>query len=113
MRLDNILFRVGFAKTISAARQLISHRHVLVNNSKVNIPSYNCQFQDHIRIDLKLGSNNWEQKLLNKQKKKRLIPSHLNVNEQELEVTILNNFQYQEVGLDLNELLIVEYYSRS
>ena len=113
MRLDNILFRAGFAKTILAARQLISHGHVLVNNSKVNIPSYNCQSQDYIRINLKLGSNNWEKELLNKQKSKRLIPSHLNVNVQELEVTILNDFQYQEVGLDLNELLIVEYYSRS
>ena len=48
MRLDNILFRGGFAPTVSSARQLITHGHILVNDHKINIPSYNCQLNDKI-----------------------------------------------------------------
>lgn len=113
MRLDNILFRVGFAPTIPAARQLINHGHILVNNSKINIPSYSCQFEDQILINKKSGSSNWLENILNRKEGKDLIPSHLKVNQEELKIDILNNFQYSEVGLSLNELLIVEYYSRS
>ena len=113
MRLDNILFRVGFAPTIPAARQLINHGHVSVNGHKVNIPSYNCQYQDHIMINKKKESSHWITQFLNEEKETNLIPSHLIVNKNELQITVLNNFQYQEVGLSLNELLIIEYYSRS
>lgn len=113
MRLDNILFRVGFAPTISAARQLISHGHILINNSKINIPSYSCQLNDQILIRKKTGSSNWLKNLLRKVGNKNLIPSHLKVNPEELKVDILDNIQYSEVGLNLNELLIIEYYSRS
>lgn len=113
MRLDNILFRVGFAPTISAARQLINHGHILVNNSKINIPSYNCQLEDHILITKKKGSHNWLNDFLNKNVTKDSIPSNLEVNNEELTIDILNSFQYSEVGLSLNELLIIEYYSRS
>ena len=113
MRLDNIIFRSGFAPTIAAARQLISHGHILVNNHKVNIPSYNCQSKDQILPSKKKESNNLIKKSLNQEEKLSSIPSHLNVNQQELEITVLNNFQYNEVGLSLNELLIIEYYSRS
>ena len=113
MRLDNILFRVGVAATIPSARQLISHGHILVNNNKVNIPSYNCQSQDQIKLDKNIRSNDWIKKLLIKKKREHLIPSHLNVNKKKLEIMVLDNFQYKEVGLHLNELLIIEYYSRS
>lgn len=113
MRLDNILFRVGFAPTIPAARQLINHGHILVNNSKINIPSYNCQFEDQISIRKKTLSQNRLEKFFLKNTTQVSIPSHLKVNHEELKIDILNGFQYSEVGLSLNELLIVEYYSRS
>lgn len=110
MRLDNIIFRVGLAPTIPAARQMINHGHILVNNNKINIPSYQCQLND--RISIKKA-----EKYFDKKDTKDLglgsIPSHLNFNIKENNITILNNFQYEEVGLDLNELLIVEYYSRN
>lgn len=113
MRLDNILFRVGFAPTIPAARQAVSHGYILVNNHKVNIPSYHCQVQDQIVINKKAESNYLIKDFFNKSKERSLIPSHLKVNPQEFEITVLNHFNYDEVGLDLNELLIIEYYSRS
>lgn len=113
MRLDNILFRVGFAPTIPAARQLINHGHILVNNSKINIPSYNCQFEDQISIRKKIMSKNWLDNFLTKKMTQVATPSHLKVNHEEFKIDVLNNFQYSEVGLSLNELLIVEYYSRS
>lgn len=111
MRLDNILFRVGFAPTIPAARQLISHGHILVNNSKINIPSYSCQFKDQITMNQKSADR--QELALKKEQNIDSIPSHLKVTREDLKIDILDNFKYTEVGLSLNELLIIEYYSRS
>lgn len=113
MRLDNIIFRVGLAPTIPAARQMINHGHILVNNNKMNIPSYQCQLNDKISIKEVKKTSNWIKRLDDKSLEVGSIPSHLNFNSEENKITILNNFQHEEVGLDLNELLIVEYYARS
>lgn len=113
MRLDNIIFRIGLAPTIPAARQIISHGHILVNNSKMNIPSYQCQPDDKISIK-KIDKNyGWIKKINPKNLGKISYPSHLNFDIKKNNITILKNVQYEEIGLDLNELLIVEYYSRS
>nr|UXE31156.1 ribosomal protein S4 [Ostreobium quekettii] len=113
MRLDNIIFRVGLAPTIPASRQMINHGHILVNSNKMNIPSYQCKLNDKISINQANKNVNWITKLGEKELGIGSIPSHLEVNTKENQVTILNNFKYDEVGLDLNELLIIEYYSRS
>jgi small subunit ribosomal protein S4 len=113
MRLDNVIFRVGLAPTIPAARQIINHGHILVNNNKMNIPSYQCQLNDEISIKKIEKTSSLIKKLDDKSLGVSSIPSHLNFNSKENNITILNNFQHEEVGLDLNELLIVEYYSRS
>ena len=110
MRLDNILFRAGLANSIPSARQMINHGHILVNNQKMNIPSYQCQLQDKISIN---ASSPWKQLLTNKDLTLGTIPSHLYLKGNNHQVTILDKFRYEEVGLKLNELLIVEYYSRS
>lgn len=106
MRLDNILFRCGLSPTIPAARQMITHGHILVNEKKMNIPSYCCKLHDQISFSKK-GLN------MVRIKSNAIIPSYLGLNENEARITILNNFQYEEIGLTLNELLIVEYYSRN
>ena len=113
MRLDNTIFRVGLAPTIPAARQIINHGHILVNNNKMNIPSYQCQPNDKISINKIDKNSNWIKKLENKNLKLNLIPSHLNFEIESNNITISNSIKYEEAGLDLNELLIVEYYSRS
>ena len=55
MRLDTIIFRLGFAPTIPAARQFVNHDHILVNNKKINIPSFQCQPNDIITVQNKKG----------------------------------------------------------
>ena len=57
-RLDNIIFRLGFAPTIPAARQLVTHKHFLVNGKSLNIPSYECQFNDTITVQKPFGLYN-------------------------------------------------------
>nr|YP_009108845.1 ribosomal protein S4 [Pentalinon luteum]AIW05691.1 ribosomal protein S4 [Pentalinon luteum]WEV91089.1 ribosomal protein S4 [Pentalinon luteum] len=111
MRLDNILFRLGMASTIPAARQLVNHRHILVNGHIVDIPSYRCKPRDIITVKDEQKSKALIQKSLDSSPHQEL-PSHL----------ILQPFQYkglvnqiidsQWVGLKINELLVVEYYSR-
>lgn len=110
MRLDNILFRARFAPTIPAARQLISHGHVLVNKKKINIPSYDCQVQDQITI---LNNNISQNSFVTENIDNFQIPSYLNINKSSTEINILNTFRSEDIGLVVNELLIVEYYSRS
>nr|AWI71743.1 ribosomal protein S4 [Strempeliopsis strempelioides] len=111
MRLDNILFRLGMASTIPAARQLVNHRHILVNGRIVDIPSYRCKPRDIITAKDEQKSRALIQKSLDSSPHEEL-PSHL----------ILQPFQYKGlvnqiidskwVGLKINELLVVEYYSR-
>lgn len=113
MRLDNTIFRVGLAPTIPAARQIINHGHILVNNNKMNIPSYQCQINDKISINKIDKNSNWIKALNDKALRLKSIPSHLDLDIKSNNVTIVNCFQYEEAGLNLNELLIVEYYSRS
>nr|YP_010974693.1 ribosomal protein S4 [Korthalsella rubra]WNR57269.1 ribosomal protein S4 [Korthalsella rubra] len=111
MRLDNILFRLGMTSTISGARQLINHRHILVNERIVDRPSYRCKPQEIITA--------------RNQKSKALIQNHVDSSSYHEELPkhlTLQPFQYkgfvnqiidsQWVGLQINELLVVEYYSR-
>lgn len=103
MRLDNIVFRLGLAPTIPAARQLIRHGHILVNNKKETIPSFQSVPQDVIRIN---------GKKISVSENKRLIPSFLNWNEENFFGVVNSKADRESVGLNLNELFIVEYYSR-
>lgn len=111
MRLDNILFRLGFAPTIASARQAIRHGHILVNQKKATIPSSQCQPQDSIQISPKTRSqlvlNSWLER-----RDKWAIPPHLQV-DLETKIGVVNRIVDRPwVGLKLNELLIVEFYSR-
>lgn len=111
MRLDNVVFRLGLAPTIPAARQLINHGHILVNTKKVNISSYQCISNDVIAVTQKKQSrfliNNFLQ--MNNQS---IIPPHLSFNKENLVGIVNNKVARQSVNLNLNELLIIEYYSR-
>lgn len=111
MRFDNIVFRLGLAPTIASARQLISHGHFLVNSKKVNIPSYRCKPSDIVSIANKKQSKTIISNFL-EQNTGRTIPPHLSLNTENLSGTINSIVNREYVGLDLNELLVVEYYSR-
>lgn len=111
MRLDNTIYRLGMAPSILAARQLISHGHILVNKQKVNIASYSCKIKDIISVKNKECSKKLVNKLIEKCETK--IPDHLNFNKENL-IGIVNGLINRDwVGLEINELLVVEYYSRN
>nr|QDE53569.1 30S ribosomal protein S4 [Micractinium sp. LBA 32] len=109
MRLDNIVFRLGFAPTIAAARQLISHGHVVINNHRVTIPSYLCKLNDTISVAAK--SQKFVKTIVERSSSQNPAP-HLDVNLEKLSAVVVDNVPRTAVGLQINELLVVEYYSR-
>ena len=111
MRLDNIVFRFGITNTIAASRQLISHGHILVNNKKLTIPSYQCEIKDIISVSTNKNSRNL-MTMFFENSDLHNVPNHLSFDKQNLTGQINDIVSRQSVNLDLNELLIVEYYSR-
>lgn len=111
MRLDTICFSLGFAPTIGAARQLVNHGHITVNNKVVDIPSFQCQINDIIGVKLKSTSKNLVE---NNLKTINFIdpPTHLALDKVKFEGTIKNYCDRSDLLLELNELLVIEYYSR-
>ena len=108
MRLDNIIYRLGFAPTVLAARQMVSHGHILVNNIRVTIPSYPCQPKDVISVRNKPQSK----KLVNNSLTNNRIPTHLSFNKENLTAVIQQIASRDSLAFELNELLVVEFYSR-
>ena len=106
MRLDNICYRLGFAKTIPQARQLVNHGQFLVNNSLINIPSYQCQLGDLISVN--------DPHLIEKLPPiiKKNTPSHLEFDRFKFQATLIDYCDRSEIGLEINELLVIEYYSQ-
>ena len=111
MRLDTICFSLGFAPTIASARQLVNHGHITVNNKVVSIPSFQCQINDIIGIKPKTTSKNI---IENNLKIGNFIepPTHLTFDKSKLEGLVKNYCDRSELLLELNELLVIEYYSR-
>lgn len=111
MRLDNILFRLGMASTIPQARQLVNHRHVLVNGHIVDIPSYRCKAQDIITAKDEQKSRTLIQNSLESAPREEL-PTHLTLHPFQYKGLVNQIIDSKWVGLKINELLVVEYYSR-
>nr|YP_009254396.1 ribosomal protein S4 [Verdigellas peltata]CZF96649.1 ribosomal protein S4 [Verdigellas peltata] len=112
MRLDTIVFRFGFAKTLPFARQIVTHGHILVNNKKITIPSYQCKLNDKITILKKNSSYKVVEQNL-KITNLNSLPGHLNLDRQNLSGTIENFIDRNEILLQINELLVIEYYSKN
>ena len=111
MRLDTICFSLGYAPTIAAARQLINHGHIVINDKVIDIPSFQCQPSDIIGIKPKSPAK----KIIENNLKTINFtspPSHLTFDKEKLEGLVKNYCVRSEILLDLNELLVVEYYSR-
>nr|YP_010200982.1 ribosomal protein S4 [Skeletonema tropicum]UAM91479.1 ribosomal protein S4 [Skeletonema tropicum] len=111
MRLDTICFSLGFASTIAGARQLVNHGHITVNNKVVDIASFQCQINDVIGVKSKATSKNIVESNL---KSINFIepPTHLTLDKTKLEGTVKNYCDRSEILLELNDLLVIEYYSR-
>lgn len=111
MRLDTIVFRLNFSPTIVAARQLVSHGHVKVNNQVITIPSFQCQPGDSIQI----VENKSIRELIeqnNNSKKRKFLPYHLAASIKQLRGGVKKVVDRRDIRLPVNELLVVEYYSR-
>lgn len=111
MRLDTICFNLGYGASISEARQLVNHGHIIVNKKIVSIPSFQCKLNDKISIKEKSSSKNLIEKNF-KQNQLNQIPSHLEFDNLKLEATILDYSNQNEIALQLDELLVIEHYSR-
>lgn len=111
MRLDTICFSLGFASTIAGARQLVNHGHITVNNKVVDIASFQCQINDVIGVKPKTTSKNIIENNL-KNVNFTNPPTHLTLDKTKLEGTVKNYCDRSELLLELNELLVIEYYSR-
>ena len=111
MRLDNVVFRLGIAPTIAAARQLILHGHILLNNQKTTIPSYHCKPKDSISVSPRKQSRQLTTNLI-EGGKTTVLPPHLSLNRESMTGSVLGTIDRRAIGLQLNELLVVEFYSR-
>jgi|TARA_B100000524_G_scaffold328625_1_gene213383 small subunit ribosomal protein S4 len=111
MRLDNIVYRLGFAPTISAARQIVSHGHITVNGKKVNVASFQCKPKDLIAVREKKGSQSLAKANV-ENVDFRAVPPHLELDRDNLKGNVLSVANRDSVDLKVNELLIVEFYSR-
>nr|YP_010724527.1 ribosomal protein S4 [Patersonia fragilis]WDW31654.1 ribosomal protein S4 [Patersonia fragilis] len=113
MRLDNILFRLGMASTIPGARQLVNHRHILVNGRIVDIPSYRCKPQDIITTKDKQRSKALIQNYIaSSTQPQEELPNHLTIDAFQYKGLVNQIIDSKWIGLKINELLVVEYYSR-
>ena len=111
MRLDTLCFTLGFAKSITQARQLVNHGHITVNNTVINIPSFQCRIQDIISVKNKQTSKSLiEQNLTSNQRSE--LPAHLKFDSSKLEATVIDYCDRNAIPLQLDELLVIEYYSR-
>lgn len=111
MRLDTICFTLGFASTIANARQLVNHGHITVNGKVIDIPSFQCRLNDVIGVKQKQTSTNLIQKNLEATRFYEL-PTHLKFEKSKLEAIITNYCNREDIMLDLDELFVIEYYSR-
>ncbi|MHB8831487.1 MAG: 30S ribosomal protein S4 [Patescibacteria group bacterium] len=111
MRLDNILYRAGFAKSRAAARQMASHSQIQINGKKVNIPSYRLKVGDVLTVqDRKKAKSPW--KNLAEELKSFVAPSWLNLDAANLTVKVTSQPAGDELKQIFEPKLIIEYYSR-
>ena len=110
-RLDNVVLRSGFARTRREARQIVDHKHVLVNGKQVNIPSYLVKAGDVVEIKEKCKGMQRYKDIL-EVTGGRLIPEWLDVNQEGLQATVKELPSREAIDVPVDEMLIVELYSK-
>ena len=110
-RLDNVVFRLGFARTRREARQIVDHKFVLVNGKQVNIPSYLVKAGDVIEIREK-SKGLQRMKDIMEVTSGRLVPDWLDVDSEKLQGTVKELPSREQIDVPVNEMLIVELYSK-
>ena len=110
-RLDNVIFRMGFGRTRRETRQIVDHKHILVNGKCVNIPSYLVKAGDVIEVKEKAKSSQRYKDAL-EVTAGRLVPAWLDVDQENLRGTVKELPSRDEIDVPVNEMLIVELYSK-
>ena len=110
-RLDNIVYRLGLATSRAEARQLVVHGHFNVHGKRVAIPSYQVKAEDMISVSEKLRGSD-KMKAIVETCGARPIPMWLEMNKETLEAKVVRLPNREDIDLDVQELLIVEYYSK-
>ena len=110
-RLDNVVFRMGFARTRREARQIVDHKHVLVNGKQVNIPSYLIKAGDTVEIkEAKKSSPRYKE--IVEVTGGRMVPDWLEVDQENLKRTVKELPAREAIDVPVDEMLIVELYSK-
>ena len=110
-RLDSVVFRMGFARTRKEARQVVGHKHILVNGNKINIPSYQVKAGDVIELTEKSkGLQRFKDVI--EVTERRIVPEWLDVNYEEKKGTVKELPNREAIDVPVNEMLIVELYSK-
>ena len=110
-RLDNVVFRMGLARTRKEARQIVDHKHVLVNGKCVNIPSYLVKAGDTIEIKEKAKGSQRYKDILDVTAG-RLVPAWLDIDQETLAGKVNELPTRDQIDVPVNETLIVELYSK-
>ena len=110
-RLDNVVFRLGLANTRKEARQIVNHGHILVNGSRVDIPSYLVKPGDVVAVREKSKSSARMKEIV-EANEKRIIPKWLSMDKNKLEGRVLQLSDREDIDYDVEEHLIVELYSK-
>lgn len=111
LRLDNVLYRMGYGRTRKETRQIVDHKHVLVNGKCVNIPSYQVKPGDVIEIKEKFKSAQRYKDVL-EATNGRLVPAWLDANHENLTGSVKEMPTRDQIDVPVNEVLIVELYSK-
>lgn len=108
-RLDNVIYKSGLVTSRNFARQLISHNHILVNQKRVNIPSYQVKNNDIIKVKEK---SKLFPKIKEEAEEKREILKWLSLDKEKLEIKVLRLPEEEDLPKEINTKLIVEFYSK-
>ncbi|MBE5937432.1 MAG: 30S ribosomal protein S4 [Lachnospiraceae bacterium] len=111
LRLDNVMFRMGYGRTRKESRQIVDHKHVLVNGKCVNIPSYRVKVGDVIEVKEKYKSAQRYKDIL-EVTGGRLVPEWLDADHENLSGTVKAIPTREQIDVPVNEVLIVELYSK-
>jgi len=111
LRMDNVVFRLGFADSRSAARQLVNHGHFVVNSHRLDIPSATIKVGDTVAVSEKSKGLTYFKDLL-KDINRKSVPSWMSLNAQALSGKVASMPTRAEIDTELQEQLIVEFYSR-